>query len=103
LLAWLRTGLSLITFGFVIARIGAWLGAQEPSVVAVTGARWIGPLFGALGSLANLLALVRYLAFRQAILANAPCPTSPRALITFAGSIAVLGAILSALVFMQLL
>ncbi len=25
LLAWIRTGLSLTTFGFVIARLGAWL------------------------------------------------------------------------------
>ena len=102
LLAWLRTGLSLITFGFVIARLGSWLAAQEPSGAAMVGARWIGPLFGALGSLANLLALVRYLAFRRAILSNAASPTSRLALMSFAGSVAVLGAILSALVFMQL-
>jgi uncharacterized membrane protein YidH (DUF202 family) len=40
LLAWIRTGLALVTFGFVIARLGAWLNAvqaapQPPSLVLV--------------------------------------------------------------------
>jgi putative membrane protein len=100
LLAWLRTGLSLITFGFVIARIGVWLRAAGGGT-ELPRAGWMGALFGALGVVANLLALVRYLAFRRAILANAAAPTSWIALLSFAAS--VVGAMLSAVVFSQLL
>lgn len=70
LLAWLRTGLSLITFGFLIARIGVWLRAQG-SGGELHGSRFMGALFGALGAAANLLAIFRYVAFRKAILTNA--------------------------------
>jgi putative membrane protein len=101
LLAWLRTGLSLITFGFVIARIGVWLratGAEDE----IKGSGWMGALFVALGSVANLMALFRYLAFRKAILRNAVVPTGRLALISFATSIALLGALLSAVVLSNL-
>ena len=102
LLAWLRTGLSLITFGFLIARIGVWLRAQGAGN-ELHGARWMGALFAAIGALANLMALVRYLAFRKAILSNGEVPTSPLALLSFAGSVALVGAALSAIVLAQLL
>lgn len=102
LLAWLRTGLSLITFGFVIARIGVWLKVQENVGADIKGAGWMGALFGALGSMANVLAVYRYLAFRKAILANAAAPTARVALLSFAGSVVVLGALLSAIVFTNL-
>jgi putative membrane protein len=100
LLAWLRTGLSLITFGFVIGRIGIWLRAQGAGELKRAG--WMGALFGALGASANLMALLRYMAFRKAILSNSAAPTSAVALLCFAASVAVVGAMLSAVVFAQL-
>jgi putative membrane protein len=102
LLAWLRTGLSLITFGFLIARIGVWLRVQG-SGGELHGARFMGALFAAMGAVANLLALARYLAFRRAILASGAVPTSPRALLVFTSGVAIIGAALSAIVLSQLL
>jgi putative membrane protein len=102
LLAWLRTGLSLITFGFVIARLGLWLRVAEGGHT-VPESGWVGALFGVMGCLANLMAVVRYLAFRKAILANAVIPTTGLGLLSFATSVAVLGVGLSALVFAHLL
>jgi putative membrane protein len=102
LLAWLRTGLSLITFGFVIARIGIWLRVQEGGP-SVPESGWVGALFGLMGCVANLMAVFRYLAFRKAIVANAQIPTTGLGLLSFATSVAVLGFGLSALVFARLL
>jgi putative membrane protein len=102
LLAWLRTGLALITFGFVIARIGVWLRVEQGGD-HLPASGLMGAMFGVLGTVGNLLALFRYLAFRKAILRNAVVPTSRLALMSFAGSVVVLGAMLSALVFRRLL
>jgi putative membrane protein len=102
LLAWLRTGLSLITFGFLIARIGVWLRAQGAGN-ELHGSRFMGALFATLGAVSNLMAFYRYVAFRRAILSNGAIPTSPLALLSFAGSVALVGAALSAIVLSQLL
>lgn len=101
LLAWLRTGLSLLTFGFVIARIGVWLRLEAPEMKP-WGTSWMGSLFGLLGALANLLAFVRYLAVRKAILENAPTPLSRLAILGFAASVGLLGTVLSAVVFLHM-
>lgn len=101
LLAWLRTGLALITFGFLIARIGLWLKGQETSS-ALRHSALMGTMFGALGTLANLMALYRYMAFRKAALANAVAPSSAIVLLCFAGSVVLLGALLSFAVFSEL-
>ena len=48
LLAWLRTGLALITFGFVLSRIDAWLHGIALPDAAVHGSvatAWIGAGF----------------------------------------------------------
>jgi putative membrane protein len=102
LLAWLRTGLSLIGFGFLIARIGVWLRAQG-SGGELRGSRWMGALFAALGATANLMALYRYVAVRRALLSKGAVSVSPLALLSFAGSVALVGAALSAIVLSQLL
>jgi putative membrane protein len=102
LLAWLRTGLSLIAFGFLIARIGVWLRGQGVGN-ELRGSRWMGALFAGLGAIANLMAFLRYVSFRKAILSNGAVPTSPLAMLTFAASVALVGAALSAIVLAQLL
>jgi putative membrane protein len=95
LLAWLRTGLSLIAFGFLIARIGVWLDDLHAAVVELRYAPLMGAIFAALGTVANLMALYRYLAFRKAVLNDAAAPTSSVGLLSFAGSVVLLGALLS--------
>jgi putative membrane protein len=78
LLAWVRTGLSLITFGFVLVRVEAWLHATaRPGAVLPRsiGTDWIGVGFIAVGSLANGLALLRFLRTRRALRSGAELPT----------------------------
>ena len=73
MLAWIRTGIALMAFGFAIARFGVFL-RQVASVGAVpihfqngVGSAWVGAVLVALGMLANLLATVRYGRIRGAI------------------------------------
>jgi putative membrane protein len=102
LLAWLRTGLALVTFGFLIARIGVWLRSQG-SQTSLHGSRTMGALFVALGMIANLTAVLRYLRFRRALLSGKAVPTSAVWLLTFAATVTVVGAALSIVVLGQLL
>ena len=75
MLAWIRTGLALIAFGFVIARLGGWLrlisAAVGPTVASdhwtQAEASWIGASFVMLGTLSNAAAIIRYVAARRAI------------------------------------
>jgi putative membrane protein len=74
LLASVRTSIALMTFGFVIARIGVWLRAlgaasgREASVAHhEVGTAWVGGVFVVLGVAANALAIVRCLTSRRAI------------------------------------
>jgi putative membrane protein len=73
MLAWIRTGIALMAFGFAIARFGVFL-RQVASVGAVpihlqrgVGSAWVGAILVALGMLANLLATIRYAQIRRAI------------------------------------
>ena len=73
MLAWIRTGIALMAFGFAIARFGVFL-RQVASVgqLAVRplhglGSAWVGAALVALGMIANLLATIRYARIRRAI------------------------------------
>ena len=88
MLAWVRTGISLMGFGFAIARFGLFLRQlaeahstelQEPHGL---GSSWLGASLVALGMLANLLATVRYHRLRQGIEQGEVGP--PRALLVYA-------------------
>jgi putative membrane protein len=73
LLAWVRTGIALMAFGFAIARFGvflrqvAGLGATPPPHAGGIGSGWVGAALVALGMLANLLATLRFASIRRAI------------------------------------
>jgi putative membrane protein len=78
LLAWLRTGLTLVAFGFVLARVDAWLHGIAPPDVVVHGSvatDWIGVGFVAVGLLANGLAVVRFVRARRALQMGLDLPT----------------------------
>jgi putative membrane protein len=100
LLAWVRTSIALMTFGFVIARIGVWLRAlshAEGTASQELGTAWIGGLFVALGVVTNAIAVIRYTAARRAIkggreIPDAPFPALLGLLVTVFG--AVIGAYL---------
>jgi putative membrane protein len=96
LLAWVRTSIALMTFGFVIARIGVWLRILDARGAASAGPEvgtaWVGGLFVALGVAANAIAILRYAAARRAIkqgreIPDDPFPTILAVLVTLFGTI----------------
>jgi putative membrane protein len=105
LLAWMRTGIALMTFGFVIARIGVWLRAlavaQRGPELHPFGTAWIGAAFVALGVLANAVATMRYRTIKRAILTGAPIPDD-RAPFILALIVTVLGAVMGAYLLLRL-
>ncbi|HSP79275.1 MAG TPA: DUF202 domain-containing protein [Myxococcaceae bacterium] len=104
LLAWVRTGLAMMGFGFVVARFGAFLralGISAPGAVQDEGqasaSMVAGILMVAFGMAANLVAVRRFLRNHRALSRGEPIdpsPAGPAALAIFA---ALLGGVLAAL------
>jgi inner membrane protein YidH len=72
LLAWIRTGIALMAFGFAIARFGVFLRevAQAGQIHVNAhglGSAWFGVALVALGLVTNASALGRYLTIRKAL------------------------------------
>ena len=76
LLAWVRTGLALMGFGFVVARFGLFLrelAAVRPGPAPVEGPSvWIGAGMVALGAAINVLAAIRHVRLLRALGAGGP-------------------------------
>lgn len=105
MLAWIRTGIAMITFGFVIARVGVWLrmlaAADSRTEINTVGTAWIGAAFLALGTFANAMAAVRYRHARRAILSGTELPDGGFPVI-FAVVATVLGAVLGTYLLLHL-
>lgn len=72
LLAWIRTGIALMAFGFAIARFGLFLrevgqAGQIRVNVRGPGSAWFGVALVVLGLVTNASALGRYLTVRKAL------------------------------------
>jgi putative membrane protein len=73
LLAWIRTGIAIMAFGFAIARFGVFLrqvALVNPATVRAPhslGSTWVGATLVALGVLANLFATMNFARVRRAI------------------------------------
>jgi putative membrane protein len=103
LLAWVRTSIALMTFGFVLARIGLWLRALGVDATGVAshagaanrdvGTAWIGGVFVAMGVIGNVIAVYRYTTSRRAIRREQEIPDDPFPLI-FAAAVAGFGAVI---------
>ena len=97
LLAWVRTSIALMTFGFVLARIGLWLRALDVGSARAPspelGTAWIGSVFVGLGLIGNAIAVYRYGAARRAIRREQEIPAD-RFPLVFAGTVAVFGAVI---------
>ena len=71
-LAWIRTGVALMAFGFAIARFGLFLREMatmrntEPSAHTL-GSGWFGVAMVVLGLVTNVFATIRYLRIRKAL------------------------------------
>ncbi len=64
-LAWIRTGLTLMGFGFVVARFGLFLEVTQvtrggPAPHSQGFSRWVGTAFVAVGVAVNLLSIRRH-------------------------------------------
>jgi putative membrane protein len=89
LLAWIRTGIALMAFGFAIARFGLFLRevAQLRDVEHATrghGSAWFGVALVVLGLVTNAAATLRYLRVRKALDERRPISMTP-ALVYFLG------------------
>lgn len=77
LLAWIRTGLAMMGFGFVVARFGLFLrelaaAGHVPSPTSSGVSLWIGTALVLLGVCVNVLAAVEHAAFLRRLRAGEP-------------------------------
>lgn len=70
LLSWIRTGLALMAFGFVVERLAVWLGTKTNAATLVIGAVIVG-----LGACCQVLGVVRFLSVKRALLEGRPPPS----------------------------
>jgi putative membrane protein len=76
LLAWIRTGIALMAFGFAIARFGLFLreitpaGSVPSTGEHAIGSGWFGVVLVILGLITNLAAMIRYIRIREALIAR---------------------------------
>ena len=66
LLAWIRTGLALMAFGFVAARLTTWLRLEHPERDGSFPA-WLGIAVLALGTACHVIGALRFVRARRAI------------------------------------
>jgi putative membrane protein len=84
LLAWVRTGVSLISFGLVVERLGAQLGSVGSSGVFGVG-------LAILGCLALVMGTAQFLRSRRGIATNNFVPAVAAYMVIVAGSLALAG------------
>lgn len=102
LLAWVRTGLALMAFGFVVARI-SW--SSEAGEIDLQQERlwanWTGAAFLALGTVCNVAAATRYVRIRAAVLEGRSVVPGGAAALFLALGLALLGGLLTLHVFVH--
>jgi putative membrane protein len=89
-LAWIRTGLALMAFGFVLARLVVWLRLEHPDRDTVAST-WLGIATLALGVSCQLIGALRFVSARRAILEGRPIHTTKAGPIVVAALVAAIG------------
>jgi putative membrane protein len=84
LLAWVRTGVSLISFGLVVERIGAQVGPAGASGI-------FGVALAVLGCLTLVMGTIQFLRSRRGISTGDFVPAAAAYLVIVAGSLALAG------------
>lgn len=98
LLAWLRTGIGLMAFGFVVARSSSWVSALSGRVATEGGSfAWIGIAIVALGTVFSALAGVEYVRIRRAILSGSGVSTRSALPLLLAALVALAGLVMAVL------
>ena len=98
LLAWVRTGLTLMAFGFVVARLSVWLRMEHPERQDTGVSAWIGIAAVALGVVCHVAGAVRFVTARRAIVAARPIIPGALTPVIVASAIASVG--LAAIVYL---
>lgn len=103
MLAWVRTGIALMAFGFAIARFGVFLrqvAALSPDLAHAPRSlesAWMGTALVALGMLANLVATLRYAKSRRAIDRGDVGAPSATAVYVLGGAATLIGLVMAIL------
>jgi putative membrane protein len=102
MLAWIRTGIALMAFGFAIARFALFLRqlAQLRDARASTAhgleSTWFGVAFVVFGLLVNAAAVARYQANRRALLERKSFPPSPTLVYAVGIASVIIGVVMAA-------
>ncbi len=90
LLAWVRTGLALMAFGFVVARLALWLrheGLQQNGGISLG----FGTAVIAIGAACEVVGAIRFVTARRAILAGQPIEPGSVGPVAVASAVAAVG------------
>ena len=94
-LAWIRTGVALMGFGFVLARFGLFIREMEAAQHIVRPSHgislWLGVALVALGVALNLAALARYRVYLRHLALGLVPEAKPRLETAVAVALAVVG------------
>lgn len=96
LLAWVRTGLGIMAFGFVVARLGLWLRTLQSESHAGGGSVIVGVLVVLLGAGTLTTGAVRFVRSHRAIVRGEPHVPGTLAGVLLAGALAAAGVALAA-------
>ncbi len=91
LLAWVRTGLTLMAFGFVVARLAMWLRLEYPDRGEPAASSWLGIAAIATGVACHVIGAVRFMRARQAIIAGRAMVPGGLGPVLVAGVVAAIG------------
>ncbi|MDQ3340352.1 MAG: DUF202 domain-containing protein [Myxococcota bacterium] len=91
LLAWIRTGLTLMAFGFVVARLSVWLQLEYPDRDNGSMGPWLGIAIVALGTACHAIAAVRFVTARRALIAGRSIQPGSTGPVAVAALVAALG------------
>jgi putative membrane protein len=98
MLAWLRTGIAIMAFGFVVERLGLFLRLLQAQGGPVAGyglSPYLGVALVALGVAATAGGIVQFQRFCRTLPpADQPTSASPRFVVALSWALAVIGAVL---------
>lgn len=98
LLAWVRTGLGLMAFGFAISRLAVWLRVEHAEHDSI--AAWIGIALLVSGVLCQVLGSMRFVKTRRALIegrTSEPSAHGPVSIAVLVGLIGIVAVVYLAL------
>lgn len=96
LLAWVRTGLGIMAFGFVVARLGLWLRTLQPGTQTGGGSVIVGVVVVLLGTSTLITGAVRFVRSHRAIVRHEAHVPGTLPGVVLAAALAAAGVVLAA-------